>query len=75
MIVKLTTFMSLQLSEVKRDLMMGNEKAFEEQRIRNKFLRDKVTALEQQVAAQQQQIEAGEVSDIYILDIYHFVCH
>jgi len=67
--------MSLQLSEVKRDLMMGNEKAFEEQRIRNKFLRDKVTALEQQVAAQQQQIEAGEVSDVYILNVYHFVCH
>ena len=54
---------------------MGNEKAFEEQRIRNKFLRDKVMALEQQVAAQQQQIEAGEVSDVYILNVYHFVCH
>ena len=59
-VFNLLMFTLLQLSEVKRDLMMGNEKAFEEQRLRNKFLRDKVTTLEQQVAALQQQIAADE---------------
>lgn len=53
---------------------MGNEKAFEEQRLRNKFLRDKVTALEQQVAALQQQLQAGEASGVYVLNLHLFVC-
>ena len=50
--------------------MMGNEKAFEEQRLRNKFLRDKVTSLELQRAATQHDV-AGKAQVRFVAMLFN----
>ena len=49
--------------------MIGNEKAFEEQRLRNKFLRDKVTSLELQLAATQHAV-TGETQVAFVATLF-----